>query len=214
MGNRRREIKVKIIDGSNYENQNFEEVSLKKASVRACEFIDCSFKECLFPEVTFEHCTFNDCSFTNCELSLMVLNKSMFRGVDFENCRLLGVNWSKAARVNQEVHTLLKIVSFKDCILNYSSFIGLELPGLKLVGCAAHEVDFSEAKLSKADFRTTNLENAVFRNTDLAGTNFLGAKNYFIDPANNKISKAKFSLPDALGLLYAMDIELEERSAD
>lgn len=36
------------------------------------------------------------------------------------------------------------------------------------------------------------------------------AKNYSIRPDSNKIKKAKFSLPEAMLLLYGLDIELEE----
>ena len=44
--------------------------------------------------------------------------------------------------------------------------------------------------------------------TDLTGADFRDAKNYVIHPALNKLSKARFSLPDAMNLLYCMDIEI------
>ncbi len=205
---------MKIGDNANFENISIEDVKQKATTLRGCEFIDCSFKECSFPEVTFEHCTFQNCTFVNCDLSLMSPSKSKFRGVKFANCKLLGVNWSRAAWENQEAHTLLKAVSFMGCNVNYSSFMGLRLPGIILTESVAHEVDFSETNLSKADLRNTDFEKAVFRNTNLAGADLSGAKNYFIDPASNRISKAKFSLPDALGLLYAMDIVIDGDDAE
>ncbi len=205
---------MKLTDNANYDGEIFDQLTLQKATLRGSEFTDCRFKQCSFGEASFELCTFKDCAFANCDLSLMAPEKSAFRGVDFVKCKLLGVNWGKATWVNQQMQALLKTVSFKECVVNYSSFVGLRLPGLKLVECVARAADFSEADLSKSDFRKTDFEEALFRNTNLAGSNFVGATNYYIDPASNQISKARFSLPDALGLLYAMDIELEQDGAD
>jgi len=36
------------------------------------------------------------------------------------------------------------------------------------------------------------------------------ARNYQIDPSQNKVHKARFSLPEAMSLLYSMDIDLDE----
>lgn len=38
--------------------------------------------------------------------------------------------------------------------------------------------------------------------------NFIGARNYAIDPTQNTLKKAKFSLPEAMSLLRSLDIEL------
>ncbi len=51
---------------------------------------------------------------------------------------------------------------------------------------------------------------ARFSTTNLSKADFRGATNYSIRPDNNKLKKAKFSLPEATLLLYGLDIELEE----
>jgi uncharacterized protein YjbI with pentapeptide repeats len=71
-------------------------------------------------------------------------------------------------------------------------------------------VDFSDANLEKADFRGTDLEKSIFRNTDISGANFVGAKNYYISPQYNRLKGAKFSLPEAMSLLYGLEIVLED----
>jgi hypothetical protein len=50
------------------------------------------------------------------------------------------------------------------------------------------------------------LAGATFDNTNLEKTNFTTAFNYSIDPDNNRIKKAKFSVPGVLGLLNKYDI--------
>ena len=77
-----------------------------------------------------------------------------------------------------------------------------------MIDCLAMEVDFSNALLQKANFHGTDFERAIFRNTDCREADFRGAKNYAISPMINNITKAHFSLPEAMSLLYTMDINL------
>ena len=74
----------------------------------------------------------------------------------------------------------------------------------------ADEVDFSECNLAQADFSNTDLAAAIFQNTDLSQASFVNARNYIIDVRSNKVKKAKFSMPEALGLLYGLDVVIEE----
>ena len=77
-----------------------------------------------------------------------------------------------------------------------------------MLDCSAVEVDFREADLSRADFSGTDLSNSLFSKTDLSGADFSQARNYHLDPGQNKLKGAKFSLPEAMSLLYAMEIDL------
>ena len=74
--------------------------------------------------------------------------------------------------------------------------------------CTAKEVDFSEANLSEADCTFTDFTSSQFRHTDLSGADFRGASNYFIQPHLNTLKKTRFSLPEAMSLLYNLDIEI------
>jgi hypothetical protein len=48
-----------------------------------------------------------------------------------------------------------------------------------------------------------------FLHTNLSGANFVGAKGYAIDLTANKAKKAKFSYPEAMSLLSALDVIVE-----
>ena len=76
--------------------------------------------------------------------------------------------------------------------------------------CVAREVDFAETNFSETNLRGTDFTAARFANTNLTKADLRQAKNYSIRPDSNKIKKAKFSLPEAMLLLYGLDIELEE----
>jgi uncharacterized protein YjbI with pentapeptide repeats len=69
-----------------------------------------------------------------------------------------------------------------------------------------HEVDFVDADLSMALFDNCDLQGAIFENSLLEKTDFLTAKNYSINPEINRIRKAKFSIPEVVGLLSKYDI--------
>lgn len=63
------------------------------------------------------------------------------------------------------------------------------------------EVDFTEADLTKVNFDNCDLSGAIFERTNLEKANFNTAFNYSIDPEDNKIKGAKFSISGLAGLL-------------
>jgi uncharacterized protein YjbI with pentapeptide repeats len=99
-------------------------------------------------------------------------------------------------------------VALAQCSLNHSSFYQMKLKKMVFAGCSLQEVDFAEADLSGAAFDDCDLAGAVFDRTILEKADFRSAVNYSIDPANNKIKKAKFSTDGIAGLLYKYDIEI------
>lgn len=139
---------------------------------------------------------------------MIQVDRSVFKNARFRDCRLMGINWTKASWGKREIAQLVKAVDFQGCMMNYSSFLGLNLQGVNFVGCTLLEVDFSEIDLRKADFSDSDLERAIFRNSDIREADFSKARNYTLSPQLNKIKGAKFSLPEAMSLLYSMDIDL------
>ena len=73
----------------------------------------------------------------------------------------------------------------------------------------ARGTTFRDANLAKATFRGSNLANAEFVNCDLRGADFRGATEYALSPVDNRLEKARFSLPEAIRLLTGFGILLE-----
>ncbi len=84
----------------------------------------------------------------------------------------------------------------------------MNLSCIQIRDCVAVNVDFRETDLSQADFAGTDLSDSLFLTTDLTEADLSSAYNYQIDARQNTIKKAKFSLPEAMSLLYNLDIEL------
>lgn len=80
--------------------------------------------------------------------------------------------------------------------MNQTSFKGSKLK----------ECHFTGTSLKGADFQDADLSGTIFHNCDLSKADFSTAIQYEMDPQSNKIKKAKFSLPEAVGLLRGFDI--------
>ncbi len=66
------------------------------------------------------------------------------------------------------------------------------------------------ADLTDSDFSDSDLSGSQFHRTLLENTNFKGAYHYTIDPASNRLKKAKFSYPEVLSLLAPFEICVED----
>ncbi len=193
-----------------YEGETFAGTEAGGLGIEESEFLNCEFRRCKFGETHFLTCTFRDCRFEDCSLEMMRVDKSVFKNTQFNDCKMLGIDWTMASWGRREIAQLIKTINFKGCVLNYSSFMDLNLNGTNFLDCTLQEVDFSEAMLRKADFSGSDLQRAIFRATDLREADFRKARNYSISSQLNNIAKARFSLPEAMNLLYSMDIQLDE----
>jgi fluoroquinolone resistance protein len=194
---------------SEFTSEVFRKLNYRGEKFKQKEFNSCSFIKCVFDEAVFEHCTFRSCTFKDCEMNLVRVPGSTFTENSFENSRLVGVNWTESSLAHSKI-TFGKPASFSGCALNHSIFMWLTLKDIFMVKCTAHDVDFSEANLANARCTGTDFANSRFWHTDLSGADFRGATNYTIAANLNTLKKTKFSLPEAMALLYSLDILLED----
>ena len=120
----------------------------------------------------------------------------------FLNSKILGVDFG-------DCHDFLLEMYFENCDLTLSSFYGLTLKNRRFVSCKLQEVDFTNADLSASVFDNCDLHKALFENTNLEKADFRTARHYSIDPELNRIKKAKFSIPDVVGLLDRYDLSIQ-----
>jgi uncharacterized protein YjbI with pentapeptide repeats len=188
-----------------YADEVFKEVQAEHVELVSSEFHDCVFFHSSFAESVFGHCRFVNCVFRECDLSLIKVPESSFSSTLFENSKIMGVNWTEA---HWPKAGLANPVSFSKCAISHSTFIGLSLQSVQIRDCVATDVDFREADLSQADFGSTDLSQSIFGNTNLSEADLSRARNYRIDPGQNVLKQARFSLPEAMSLLHSMDIVL------
>ena len=100
-------------------------------------------------------------------------------------------------------------VGFSGCALNHSSFYQCKIKGTSFSNCQLQEVDFTEADLSAAVFERCDFGRAQFDQTNLTKADFRTSFNFVINPENNQIKKARFSIETLAGLLAGYDIVVD-----
>lgn len=172
-----------------------------KKSLEGYVFVSCSFNSCDFSESILRHAKFCACTFVNCNLSLPKLDGCRFQDAQFIECKIVGAEFFKCEKT-------FFSVSFKKCLLQYCNFSDLNMKNASFNGSHLKENHFSNTFLSGANFTDVDLSGTIFHNCDLCKADFSSATRYDINPQTNKIKKAKFSLPEAIGLLRGFDITI------
>ena len=196
-------------DGLKFEAETLGEGQMLDGKLFSCSMFTC----CDFSNSEIRNCTFRNCQFVNCNMSLTKFNGTRMDGVQFLDCQLMGIDWTVMLwprRVTRKRHAFG--VFFERCVLNYSIFIGLDMYQASFKGCSLKEVGFEDADMEEAVFDDADLMMATFRNTNLSGADLSSASNYNINVMANRLKKTKFSLPEAISLLYAMDVEIIHNS--
>jgi uncharacterized protein YjbI with pentapeptide repeats len=176
---------------------------LLDTSLIANEYSRCSFDGLDLKSADLKGKIFVECTFRSCDLSLANTTRTSWRGVRFEHCKLLGLRFDQC-------HTFLLELAFDTCILDLASFHGLRLKNTVLSNCRLRETDLSGADLSGASFAGCDLGGAVFDGTILEGADMRTAQHYSIDPATNKIRKARFTRDGLEGLLHRSGIIISD----
>ena len=198
-------MQTSFTNEKDYLSKTFSNISAIDQEICNIEFEGCHFRDCNFTESIFKKCRFIECTFTRCNLSVIKVPQCQFTDVVFDECKLVGIDWTTASWPRLVFSVSLK---FNKCIINDSSFFGLNLDEIAMEECKAHDVDFRDGSFCRAVFTYTDFTNSLFGKTNLSGADFSEATNYDIDIFNNKISKAKFSRYEAVRLLNSLDIEL------
>lgn len=190
-----------MLEGLIQEDKTFENLDYEEKKLTVTEFTECEFINCNFSKSDLSNINFIDCFFKGSNLSLAILSNTGIKNIRLLNCKLMGVDFSVC-------NDFLFSASFESCQLDYSSFYKKKMKKAVLDSCSLKQVDFAETDLSAAVFKNCDLTDAVFMQTILEKADFRTAKNYAFDPEQNKIKKAKFSLPDVAGLLNKYNIEI------
>ena len=188
-----------------YDEESFQNLDWSAQEVIGKTFDQCLFVKCQFTEAHFRSCKFYDCEFKSCDLSLMHVGDCEFSNVLIEDSKAVGVNWAEMRLPSVRIYCPME---FMRCNIDYSIFMGLDLSEIQIVDCQARHVDFSGANLSKSTLTLTDFANSTFNRTNLCQADFTHAVNYYIDVYNNPLKGAKFTFPEAISLLSALDIDI------
>ncbi|AWV88183.1 pentapeptide repeat-containing protein [Bradymonas sediminis] len=192
-----------VFEGEVYERQDFSNgQSIGGEPYFRGEFYTCTFRDCDFNAADLSGVSFSDCTFEGCNLSVAKLDGTRLQDVYFKNCKLVGVDFSICG-------DFAFSVKFEQSNLHLASFWSKVMKRTQFIDCELIETNFTESDLSRSTFKDCDLSQAIFASTNLERADFRSARNFAIDPASNRVKKAKFSSTELAGLLYQFDLEIE-----
>ena len=80
---------------------------------------------------------------------------------------------------------------------------------MKFINSLIKDTGSEDCNLENALFDNCDLEQTVFSNNNLKKANFETSKNYLIDPKQNDLQNALFSLLEALSFLSLLPIKIK-----
>lgn len=199
-----------LISETFFEDRNFNDLTIREITLGNKHFDRCQFTNCDMSSSTFDSCTFSRCSFVSCNLSLLSAPHSTMGDSRFIDCKMIGIDWTAAEwRNTPRKKSIPFAIVFERCALDFSVFIAMDMYRVKFSSCSLREVGFESSNMQWADFTDSDLTGAHFSDTNLTAANFSMARNYTINACGNTITRAKFSMPEATALVYALEIIVE-----
>ncbi|MEO9952202.1 MULTISPECIES: pentapeptide repeat-containing protein [Nonlabens] len=186
-----------FIEDKIFKRKDFSEIGLEKGDYESCTFLNCNFSNSDLSNICFI-----DCEFYDCNLSSAHTLQTGIQNILFKNCKMLGLQFDKC-------NDFAFSIKVENCQLNHSTFYKLKLSKTIFYKSKLHDVDFTECDLSYSVFDDCDLQNAIFKNTTLKNADFRSSSNFIIDPENNRIKGAKFTLETVVGLLTKYNIKIE-----
>lgn len=183
-----------------YEHMTFDQVDCVE-DIEDVAFYKCTFVNSNFQSRRLIDCSFDDCEFIRCNLSVIEIHSSVFTGVTFSDCKMVGVNWAGTGGFLSAV--------FEGCIMHNNVFVDMNLSKYRFTSCMLSESTFSNTKLRYSVFDDCDLSRCQFHQADLTGADFSTSCNYYMNAEVNTLSKTIFSLPEAVSLLGNLDIVLK-----
>lgn len=190
----------RLVREDSFEGVEFVGLELTGVDLGGKELTGCSFRGCKLQETRWRGSRLEECRFERCDLTRAVPRGMRAQGLMFGDCKLMGIEWTDLGQFPQ--------LEFKDCVLDFASFVELSLRKTELLRCKISEANFFDCDLREADFAGSELRGSVFRRCQLAKTDFSAASQLFLDPAVNQARGAKVAIEAAALLALHLGLEV------
>ena len=175
-------------------DQHFDTVEALPDQLHNQEFEQCTFKKLDFSKRLLSGTNFINCRFEGCNLTAAELKNTTLHDVVFLNGKLTHLDFGQCNAFGFRV-------TFRECQLDYTVFLNRNLKKTTFVDCLLREAHFLRCDLTGSTFTNCDLELAKFAECNLSQVNFSTSYNIRIDPDDNILKKARFSLYNLPGLL-------------
>ena len=154
------------------------------------EFEGCTFRNMKLSDSRWMGAVLEDCTLEGCDLSGAVPRGMVTRDVRFNECKLLGVDWTGLGTAPR--------VAFESCDLRYAIFSKIDLTKTAFIRSNITEASFVEVDLSESDFDGSDLTGTTFTSCVLRKADFTRALGVHLDPAKNRVKDVRVSIESAV----------------
>lgn len=180
----------RLLAEDSFEHETFVGVDMQGLDCSRKEFEGCTFKNAKLPESRWMGAVLEDCTFELCDLANMVPRGLTARDVRFNECKLLGVDWTGIGTAPR--------VAFEACNLRYSIFANVDLRRTAFFRSVITEGTFVAVDLTESDFDGSDLTGTTFSECVLRKTDFTRARGLLVDPAKNRVKDVRVSIESAV----------------
>lgn len=178
--------------GESFDEATFSALALAEADLGGKSFSSCTFRNLKLSQSRWRDTRLEDCLFESCDLTRLVPAGLALRGVRFERCKMMGIDWSDLGAYPD--------LACSDCNLDYASFVSLKARKTAFLRCSLVEATFVDCDLAEARFSECNFDGARFERCDVRKAAFGGSHGLLLDPAANQVKGATIP-PEAARLL-------------
>jgi len=185
-----------LASGESFDEATFTGLALPEADadLGGKSFSRCTFRNLKLPQSRWQGARLEDCVFDACDLTRLVPAGLALRGVRFERCKMMGIDWSDLGAYPD--------LAFADCNLDYASFVSLKARKTVFTRCSLLEATFADCDLTEARFSECNFSGARFERCDLRKAAFAGSHGLLLHPATNQVKGA--AIPAEAARLLAL----------
>ena len=124
----------------------------------------------------------------------------------FSGCGISGVDWSALVEERKRDMGFLPFDSLERCSLRHCLFYGLDLKGFDFSGADLDRQHLRQLRAGRGGLFPVPPGGDSFLQNDLRQADFRQAVGYSFSLEGNRVRGAKFSLPEAVGLLSALGL--------
>ncbi|MDO4467560.1 MAG: pentapeptide repeat-containing protein [Bacillota bacterium] len=186
------------------ENQEF--INKKITKLENIQFIDCIFENCSFERCEIKNTQFFECTIKNSRMVQINFIHSQMRNCSFSKCECIGVSFGNVVPLGS-VNTVFQ--ECKNSFFKYCIFQGMNMNKFQGITNVFEQCSFHHCELKQANFNGCLLRNSDFQQSNIMKADFRESYGYMIDPRNNQIKGAMFSIPEVLHLLDEFQIKLD-----
>lgn len=173
------------------------------------EIVDLDLETCRVESAVLERTTWRRCTFESCTLTGVNLSMSRLVDVRFSECSVIeskaqAVSWSglRTSALSE------RAIWFERCRLDYGSFAGTDLRGMRFIGCSLVDADFGEADCRAVEFIHCDLSGTRFAGADLRAALFADVRGLRLDVRETRNLGLRVDPGAALDLVTALGIEV------